>query len=105
VSGEATKFGFKSDEVMEALAELNRLPRLDIQGLMTMAPFSEDPQEARPTFRALRELRDQLQVRHGIPLPTLSMGMTNDFEVAIEEGATMVRIGTAIFRTAPDGES
>lgn len=105
VSGEATKFGFKPDEVMEALAELNGLPRLDIQGLMTMAPFSEDPQEARPTFRALRELRDGLQARHGIPLPTLSMGMTNDFEVAIEEGATMVRIGTAIFRTAPDDPS
>ncbi|MFA5190315.1 MAG: YggS family pyridoxal phosphate-dependent enzyme [Verrucomicrobiia bacterium] len=104
VSGEATKFGFKPDEVMEALAELNRLPRLDIQGLMTMAPFFEDPQEARPTFRALRELRDRLQARHGIPLPTLSMGMTNDFEVAIEEGTTMVRIGTAIFRTAPDDE-
>ena len=102
VSGESTKFGFKPDEIMEALAELNTLPRLDIQGLMTMAPFSEDPQEARPTFRALRELRDRLQARHGIPLPTLSMGMTNDFEVAIEEGATMVRIGTAIFQTAPN---
>lgn len=102
VSGESTKFGFKPDEIMEALAGLNKLPRLDIQGLMTMAPFFEDPQEARPTFRALRELRDRLQARHGIPLSTLSMGMTNDFEAAIEEGATMVRIGTAIFRTSPD---
>ncbi len=102
VSGESTKFGFKPDEIMEALAGLNKLSRLDIQGLMTMAPFFEDPQEARPTFRALRELRDRLQARHGIPLPTLSMGMTNDFEAAIEEGATMVRIGTAIFRTSPD---
>jgi pyridoxal phosphate enzyme (YggS family) len=98
VSGERTKFGFKPDEIMAALAELNSLPRLEIQGLMTMAPFFENPQEARPTFRALRELRDQLQQRHGIPLPELSMGMTNDFEAAIEEGATMVRIGTAIFQ-------
>lgn len=98
VSGESTKFGFKPDEIMAALAELNSLPRLEIQGLMTMAPFFEDPQEARPTFRALRELRDQLQQRHGIPLPELSMGMTNDFEAAIEESATMVRIGTAIFQ-------
>lgn len=98
VSGESTKFGFKPDEIMAALAELNSLPRLEIQGLMTMAPFFEDPQEARPTFQALRELRDQLQQRHGIPLPELSMGMTNDFEAAIEEGATMVRIGTAIFQ-------
>jgi pyridoxal phosphate enzyme (YggS family) len=98
VSGESTKFGFKPDEITAALAELNSLPRLEIQGLMTMAPFFKDPQEARPTFRALRELRDQLQQRHSIPLPELSMGMTNDFEAAIEEGATMVRIGTAIFQ-------
>ncbi|MBI5685905.1 MAG: YggS family pyridoxal phosphate-dependent enzyme [Verrucomicrobia bacterium] len=98
VSGESTKFGFKPDEVMAALAELNSLRRLEIQGLMTMAPFFEDPQDARPVFRALRELRDRLQQQHGIPLPELSMGMTNDFEAAIEEGATMVRIGTAIFR-------
>ncbi len=101
VSGESTKFGFKPDEVMAALAELNALPRLEIRGLMTMAPFFEDPQDARPTFSALRELRNRLQQQHGIPLPALSMGMTNDFEVAIEEGATMVRIGTAIFRAAP----
>jgi pyridoxal phosphate enzyme (YggS family) len=105
VSGESTKFGFKPDEVLEALAELNGLRRLEIRGLMTMAPFFEDPQEARPTFRALRELRDRLQQRHGIPLPALSMGMTNDFETAIEEGATLVRIGTAIFRPSPAEES
>ena len=101
VSGESTKFGFKPDEAMAALTELNALRRLEIRGLMTMAPFFEDPQDARPTFRALRDLRDQLQQRHGIPLPALSMGMTNDFEAAIEEGATMVRVGTAIFRPEP----
>ena len=100
VSGESTKFGFKPDEVVAALAELNALPRLEIHGLMTMAPFFENPQDARPAFRALRELRDRLQEQHGIPLPALSMGMTNDFEIAIEEGATLVRIGTAIFRPA-----
>lgn len=100
VSGESTKFGFKPDEVMAALGELNAMRRLEIRGLMTMAPFFEEPQEARPVFRALRELRDRLQQQHGIPLPELSMGMTNDFEVAIEEGATMVRIGTAIFQPA-----
>ncbi|MFA7005896.1 MAG: YggS family pyridoxal phosphate-dependent enzyme, partial [Verrucomicrobiia bacterium] len=105
VSGEGTKFGFKPDEVTAALAELNSLPRLEIQGLMTMAPFFKDPQEARPTFRALRELRDRLQQQHDIPLPELSMGMTNDFEIAIEEGATMVRIGTAIFRPVPGAEA
>ena len=88
------------DEVVAALAELNALPRLEIHGLMTMAPFFENPQDARPAFRALRELRDRLQEQHGIPLPALSMGMTNDFEIAIEEGATLVRIGTAIFRPA-----
>lgn len=97
VSGESSKFGLKPDEVMAALPEINRLPRLEVHGLMTMAPFFEDPQQARPVFRALRGLRDRLQQQHGIPLPQLSMGMTNDFEVAIEEGATIVRIGTAIF--------
>ncbi|MCX7824911.1 MAG: YggS family pyridoxal phosphate-dependent enzyme [Verrucomicrobiae bacterium] len=98
VSGEHSKFGFKPDEAMAALPEINRLPRLEVHGLMTMAPFFEDPRDTRPVFRALRELRDRLQQQHGIPLPQLSMGMTNDFEVAIEEGATIVRIGTAIFQ-------
>lgn len=97
VSGECSKFGFKPEDLMASLPELNALPRLELRGLMTMAPFCKDPQEARPTFRALRELRDRLQGQHGIPLPELSMGMTNDFEVAVEEGATIVRIGTAIF--------
>jgi pyridoxal phosphate enzyme (YggS family) len=100
VSGEGSKFGFKPDELAAALPELNGLRRLEIRGLMTMAPFFEDPQQARPVFRVLRELRDRLQQQHGIPLPELSMGMTNDFEVAVEEGATIVRIGTAIFGKA-----
>lgn len=97
VSGEGTKFGFKPDEVAQVLPELNRMARLEVRGLMTMAPFFTEPENARPVFRALRELRDRLQRQHGIPLPALSMGMTGDFEVAIEEGATIVRIGTAVF--------
>lgn len=97
VSGESTKFGFKPDELEAAFPALNGLARLEIRGLMTMAPFFKEPENARATFRALRGVRDRLQQRHGIPLPELSMGMTNDFEVAIEEGATIVRIGTAIF--------
>jgi len=97
VSGERTKFGFKPDELALAIPELNSLARLEIRGLMTVAPFFKDPENARATFQVLRKLRDRLQEQHGIPLPELSMGMTNDFEVAIEEGATLVRIGTAVF--------
>lgn len=91
VSGEARKFGFRPEELPAALAEISRLPRVEVQGLMTIAPFVADPEQARPCFRRLRELRDALRLRH------LSMGMSNDFEVAVAEGATLVRIGTAIF--------
>jgi uncharacterized pyridoxal phosphate-containing UPF0001 family protein len=69
---------------------------LKLRGLMTIPPFSEHPEEARPYFRELRALRDEAEAA-GYPLPELSMGMSNDFEIAIEEGATMVRIGTAVF--------
>ena len=91
VSGEASKFGLKPEDLKSTVAEINRLPRLDVQGLMTLAPFVEETEKARPYFRRLRELGEALGLRE------LSMGMTHDFEVAIEEGATMVRIGTAIF--------
>lgn len=91
VSGEASKFGLKPEDLESTVAEINQLPRLEVQGLMTIAPFVEETEKARPCFRRLRELRDALGLRE------LSMGMTHDFEVAIEEGATMVRIGTAIF--------
>ncbi len=90
-SGEASKFGLKPEDLGAALSEMNKLPRLDVQGLMTIAPFFEAAEKTRPYFRRLRELRDETGLRE------LSMGMTHDFEVAIEEGATMVRIGTAIF--------
>jgi uncharacterized pyridoxal phosphate-containing UPF0001 family protein len=72
------------------------MPFLELQGLMTMGPLSENPEDARPSFRLLREIREQVE-RDGHAMPHLSMGMTNDFEVAIEEGATLLRIGTAIF--------
>jgi uncharacterized pyridoxal phosphate-containing UPF0001 family protein len=73
------------------------MPHLDVRGLMIIPPFEDDPESARPWFRRLRELRDRAAEQSGRPLPELSMGMTGDFEVAIEEGATIVRVGRAIF--------
>ena len=101
VSGEDTKYGFTPDQLRDALPSLLRLPQLRIRGLMTMAPYSENPEDARPVFRALRALRDELQDAHGHPLPELSMGMSGDFGPAIEEGATLVRIGSSIFGARP----
>lgn len=99
ISGEESKQGFAPDEVREQWTHMARLGGIRIEGLMTMAPFVEEPQKTRPVFRGLRQLRDELAAMHRAELPHLSMGMTNDFEVAIEEGATLVRIGTAIFGT------
>lgn len=96
VAGETTKYGFAPDEVRAACAKMASLGKLDLLGLMTVAPLVSDPEDVRPVFRRLRELRDALGLRH------LSMGMTDDFEVAVEEGATMVRIGRAIFGPRPD---
>lgn len=101
VSGEASKYGFdaaRRDELYSAVESIAPLPNLQLDGLMTMAPLVDDPEQARPVFRALRELRDEIEARYPrVKLPRLSMGMTDDFEVAIEEGATLVRIGRAIF--------
>jgi pyridoxal phosphate enzyme (YggS family) len=91
VSGEATKSGFAVNGVTAAVEEIRQLSNLKVMGLMTIAPLVADPEEVRPVFRKLRQLRDSLGLEH------LSMGMTDDFEVAIEEGATVVRIGRAIF--------
>ena len=91
VAQDAAKFGFAPEEVTSALAAIAALPNLDVRGLMTIAPLTDDPETSRPFFRRLRELRDTLG------LADLSMGMTGDFEVAIEEGATMIRVGRAIF--------
>jgi hypothetical protein len=91
VSGEASKGGFSVVEVAPALEAISRLPRLEIKGLMTIAPMVTDAEQVRPVFQKLCSLRDSFGLEH------LSMGMTDDFEVAVEEGATLVRIGRAIF--------
>lgn len=91
ILGETTKSGFRPDELPRALDIIRTLPQLVVKGLMTVAPMVTDPEIVRPVFRRLRGLRDSLGLEH------LSMGMSDDFEVAIEEGATMVRIGRAIF--------
>lgn len=96
LSGEETKGGVSPQEVFDLARGIMQLPYLELTGLMTIPPYSEDPEASRPFFRALRELRDRL-LDEGIPARELSMGMSNDFRVAVEEGATMVRIGTAIF--------
>ena len=97
VGGEATKSG-ASPEAAEDLARAAlACPHLEVRGLMAVPPFDPDPQSARPSFRRLREIRDRLAERLGVALPELSMGISHDFEVAVEEGATEVRIGTALF--------
>jgi pyridoxal phosphate enzyme (YggS family) len=101
ISGEETKHGFKPDELRQEFAALSKMPHLRIRGLMTMAPYSDHPEDARPVFRALRELRDELQSAHNHPLPELSMGMSGDYAPAIAEGATLVRIGSSIFGDRP----
>lgn len=104
VSGEGTKFGFQPEHLCGAITDLLALPRVQVVGLMTMAPYSEDPGAARPFFSALRRLRDDLQQQTGTPLPELSMGMSGDFEAAIAEGSTLVRVGSAIFGDRPKKE-
>jgi PLP dependent protein len=96
---EETKSGVDESELTHLVENLGPLNRLELTGLMTLPPFFDDPEQSRPFFRRLRQLRDELAVRGAFGGGTgeLSMGMTNDFEVAIEEGATMVRVGTAIF--------
>jgi len=96
VSGEDSKFGLEPSALADFLGYLNGLQRIRIHGLMTMAPFVDDPEEVRPVFRSLRELRDRYTTS-GNGLQELSMGMTNDYKVAVEEGATIVRIGSALF--------
>jgi len=97
-SGEESKFGIKPAELPAVLEAVLPLEHISVDGLMTMAPFVAEPETVRPVFAALRELRDEAQQRAGVPLPHLSMGMTQDFEVAIVEGATMVRVGSALYR-------
>jgi pyridoxal phosphate enzyme (YggS family) len=101
VAGEASKFGYRPEQLLAELPALNAFPRLEIRGLMTLAPWTPEPEKVRPVFRRLRELKAECEQRLGAPLEHLSMGMSGDFEVAIEEGATLVRIGTALFGPRP----
>jgi len=96
LSKEETKHGVAKEDLLDLVKAVSEMNNLKLEGLMTMPPFSDDPEMVRPYFRELRKLRDNIE-KSGFALPELSMGMTNDFEVAIEEGATMVRIGTGIF--------
>jgi PLP dependent protein len=97
VEHEAEKSGVEITQLSELAEEMGKLPRLEFAGLMCVPPLFEDVEKVRPSFRRLRELRDALQARLGRALPVLSMGMSHDFEVAIEEGATEIRVGTALF--------
>jgi pyridoxal phosphate enzyme (YggS family) len=99
VSGEEQKYGARPEELAALVREMARLQRVDVRGLMTMAPLAEDAELARPVFRRLRELRDRLNDEGAYPRPLmeLSMGMSQDYWVAVEEGATLVRVGTALF--------
>ena len=101
VVGEASKFGYRPDALLADLEQLNALPRIEIHGLMTVPPWSPAAENVRPHFKALRELKNRAEQILGAPLSQLSMGMSGDFEVAIEEGATIVRIGTALFGPRP----
>ncbi|MEI6562262.1 MAG: YggS family pyridoxal phosphate-dependent enzyme [Verrucomicrobiota bacterium] len=97
VAGESSKFGFAPDALRAAMEDLLALDRVAIDGLMTIPPFAPEAESSRKYFAALRELRDALSSEFRVPLPELSMGMSGDFAVAVEEGATFVRIGTALF--------
>jgi pyridoxal phosphate enzyme (YggS family) len=103
VAGDAAKAGFAPEDVPAAIEAAGRLQRIEIAGLMTVPPFTADPELARPHFGRLRACREKWAAETGLSLEELSMGMSNDFEVAIREGATMVRLGTALFGNRPTG--
>lgn len=96
VAKDKNKFGIKYDETLSFIKRVRELKNIDIQGLMTVVPYVDDPEDARPYFKKMAKLKEQIN-DSGIEIKELSMGMTNDFEIAIEEGATMVRIGTGLF--------
>lgn len=101
VSGEKSKTGMAAEDLPAAVERALSSGRIWLEGLMTMAPFSENPEDSRPYFRRLRELRDEAEARFGAKLPRLSMGMSGDYEVAVEEGATYLRLGTVLFGERP----
>lgn len=100
VSGEESKYGLTPGDVIPFMHELSKMEGISVEGLMTMAPIVDDPEECRPVFRGLRGQSERIKEKniYGIEMKYLSMGMTQDFEVAIEEGANMVRIGSAVFK-------
>lgn len=101
VSGESSKFGIRPEDAPPVIERAMAMRHVTLEGLMTMAPATPDPETTRPVFARLRECRDRWEQTFGLPLPRLSMGMSGDFEVAIEEGATWIRIGTALFGNRP----
>ncbi len=103
VGGESSKSGANPKDVTELVRRISPLPNLSIRGLMTMPPFGDDPEQSRPYFTALRRLRDDIAGESipGVGMDELSMGMTNDLEIAVEEGATIIRVGRAIFGARP----
>jgi hypothetical protein len=101
VAEEGSKFGFKTEALRTEMESLLELPRLSIEGLMCVPPVADEAEASRKYFVKLRELRDALEQEFDVKLPRLSMGMTNDFQVAVREGATLVRVGTAIFGQRP----
>lgn len=101
IAGESSKFGYPPERLLAEFMQINALRKIEIHGLMTVAPWTPEPEKVRPVFRRLRELKIECEKILGAPLPHLSMGMSGDFEVAIEEGATMVRVGSALFGPRP----
>jgi PLP dependent protein len=97
LAGESSKFGFAAEQLLSQVERILRVERVQIEGLMTIPPLAADPENSRKYFVALREIRDRLEQEFRFPLPNLSMGMSGDYRVAVEEGATLVRVGTAIF--------
>src|ERR1700676_233756 len=97
VAGESSKFGFKPDRLMSEVERVTRADRVQVEGLMTIPPLASNPENSRKYFVQLREVRDRLEKEFRFPLPQLSMGMSGDYRIAVEEGATLVRVGTAIF--------
>jgi pyridoxal phosphate enzyme (YggS family) len=101
-TGEKTKFGIAPENTLALIHDAQEYPFIDVRGLMTIGPLAPDPEKARPSFTVLRELRDRCAAE-GFRLPFLSMGMSGDYEIAIDEGATHLRIGTAIFGARSKG--
>jgi pyridoxal phosphate enzyme (YggS family) len=101
VAGESSKFGYPPDQLLAELSQINALPKIEIHGLMTVAPWTPEPEKVRPVFHRLAELKRECEGILGAPLPHLSMGMSGDFDVAVEEGATMIRLGSALLGPRP----